>query len=257
MKEYDVLYLCHDLLDFDGTRGDMIYFLHRLSEHGIKYRYKEHLVGEKIDVGNYDFIYAGVAPQKYEKLYLKCLLEDITGLSEYIEAGKAMLAVEQSFLFLGTSLEKDGEKQSLVGALPLEIKEMKEYTIGNILLDTTLQQGEGIKLQSKINGFFNSKYTFAGDGNSQHFGNVLLGQGYLWERGFEGIVYKNFIGTQLRGPLLPRNYDVCDYLIETMVGQKLPNISSNLEQKAKEKLTQDCEAFIESGEQKKEYVYVS
>lgn len=257
MKVYNILYLCHDLLDFDGTRGDMIYFLHRLSEHGIAYTYKEHLVGEKIDVRNYDFIYAGVAPQKYEKLYLKCLLEDVTGLSEYIEAGNVMLAVEQSFLFLGTSLEKDGEKQPLVGALPLEIKEMSEYTIGNILLDTVLQHDEKIKLDSKINGFFNSKYTFVGDKNLQYFGKILLGQGYLWERGYEGFVYKNFIGTQLRGPILPRNYDVCDYLIEAMVGQKLPSVSSHLEKKAKEKLTEDCEAFIESGEQKKEYVYVS
>ena len=33
------------------------------------------------------------------------------------------------------------------------------------------------------------------------------------ESGYEGVVYKNVIGTYLHGPLLPKNPQIADYLI--------------------------------------------
>jgi CobQ-like glutamine amidotransferase family enzyme len=93
--------------------------------------------------------------------------------------------------------------------------------------------------------------------NWKPFGQVLLGKDYLWEKGYEGFVYKGFLGTQLRGPILPRNYDLCDYLISQMTNMMLPKIPSSLEKSAKARLNQESHVFIESGEQKKEYNYVS
>ncbi|MGL5042601.1 MAG: hypothetical protein ACRC6X_05845 [Culicoidibacterales bacterium] len=258
MKIFKIVYLCHDLLDFDGTRGDMIYFLHRLDAYGISYSYQKHLVGEKIDVSDFDFIYAGVAPCKYEHLFLRCLKEDVTGLKTYIEAGKIMLAVEQSFLFLGKMLKKAESKIPLLDILPFTVTENKAYTIGNVLLKSQISLDGVGEFRSELNGFFNSRYQFWTDQEDcLAVGTVLLGQDYLWERGFEGLVYKGFLGTQLRGPILPRNYDLCDYLISQMTKRTLPEISSSLEKAAKEHLTEESYAFIESGEQKKEYNYVS
>lgn len=257
MKEtYRILYLCSDLLDFDGTRGDVLYLVSRMKQRGIGVEVIEHQLGEKIDVTEFDFIYGGVCPQKYEALYLKHLKEDITGLKEYIMNGKPMLAVEQSFLFLMKELTtEEKEAEELLGVLPITIEKRKGYTIGNVLLDVKLDD-----FHSKINGFINTRYYFSLCEKAKTikaFGDILLGIDFLWERGYEGIVYKNFFGTQLRGPLLPRNYDFCDYFIEKITGETLAPIPSELEQKAKDKLTADCERFIESGEQKKEYVYIN
>ena len=43
-----------------------------------------------------------------------------------------------------------------------------------------------------------------------------------WEYGigYEGVVYKNVIATYLHGPLLPKNPQVCDYLLERALKRK-------------------------------------
>ena len=259
-QEIKIAYLFSDLLDFDGTRGDVLYMVHRLQEHGFTVQITDHLVGETIDVREFDFVYAGVCPQKYETLYLTHLKKDVVGLAEYIESGKVMLAVEQSFLFLGKTRTYKKEVTELLQILPFTVEQLDHYAIGNLLLNVQIAD-----FSSKVNGFINTRYQFqtikgeqSGNAQSHPLGNILLGIDFLWKRGNEGYCYKNFIGTQLRGPVLPRNYDFCDYLISMIVGENvLGNLPSKLEMAAKAKITADCEAFIESGEQKKEYVYVS
>ena len=44
-------------------------------------------------------------------------------------------------------------------------------------------------------------------------GKVLYGSGNDGKTGYEGIVYKNVIGTYLHGPLLPKNPQLADWLI--------------------------------------------
>ena len=34
------------------------------------------------------------------------------------------------------------------------------------------------------------------------------------ESGYEGVLYKNVLGTYLHGPLLPRNPHICDHLLK-------------------------------------------
>ena len=44
-------------------------------------------------------------------------------------------------------------------------------------------------------------------------GKVVFGKGNNGKSGYEGVVYKNVIGTYLHGPLLPKNPQLCDYLL--------------------------------------------
>ena len=56
--------------------------------------------------------------------------------------------------------------------------------------------------------------------------------------GYEGVVYKNVIATYLHGPLLPKNPQVCDYLLERALKRKygeeitLAPLSDDLEKQA-------------------------
>ena len=52
------------------------------------------------------------------------------------------------------------------------------------------------------------------------FGKVLYGAGNDGKSGYEGVVYKNVIGTYLHGPLLPKNPQVSDYLIQKALERK-------------------------------------
>ena len=52
------------------------------------------------------------------------------------------------------------------------------------------------------------------------FGKVFFGLGNTGKSGYEGVVYKNVIATYLHGPLLPKNPQVCDYLLERALQRK-------------------------------------
>ena len=57
-------------------------------------------------------------------------------------------------------------------------------------------------------------------GNNRPCGKGMYGAGNDGESGYEGVVYKNVIGTYLHGPLLPKNPQVCDYLITKALERK-------------------------------------
>mgnify|MGYP001123966696 CR=1 FL=1 len=56
--------------------------------------------------------------------------------------------------------------------------------------------------------------------DNKPFGKVLYGSGNDGKSGYEGVVYKNVIGTYLHGPLLPKNPQICDYLIRKALERK-------------------------------------
>ena len=43
---------------------------------------------------------------------------------------------------------------------------------------------------------------------------MLYGRGNTGDGGYEGVVYRNVIATYLHGPLLPKNPEVSDWLLE-------------------------------------------
>ena len=56
--------------------------------------------------------------------------------------------------------------------------------------------------------------------NNKPLGKVLYGSGNDGKSGYEGVVYKNVIGTYLHGPLLPKNPQLADWLIAHALEQK-------------------------------------
>ena len=56
--------------------------------------------------------------------------------------------------------------------------------------------------------------------NNKPLGKVLYGSGNDGKSGYEGVVYKNVIGTYLHGPLLPKNPQLADWLIEHALKKK-------------------------------------
>ena len=90
------------------------------------------------------------------------------------------------------------------------------------LVDMYTEQGEGrlisnIILQSEL--FDMPVVGFENHGgrtcinNNKPLGKVLYGSGNDGKSGYEGVVYKNVIGTYLHGPLLPKNPQLADWLI--------------------------------------------
>ena len=81
----------------------------------------------------------------------------------------------------------------------------EERLIDNIVLQSEL-------FDMPIVGFENhGGRTFIGE--NKPLGKVLYGSGNDGKSGYEGVVYKNVIGTYLHGPLLPKNPQLADELI--------------------------------------------
>lgn len=54
----------------------------------------------------------------------------------------------------------------------------------------------------------------------QPLGKVLYGNGNTGESGYEGVLYKNVVATYLHGPLLPKNPQLCDYILTCALKRK-------------------------------------
>ena len=54
-------------------------------------------------------------------------------------------------------------------------------------------------------------------------GRVSFGYGSDGSGAYEGVVYKNTVATYLHGPILPKNPELADYLIETALKKKYPD----------------------------------
>ena len=56
-------------------------------------------------------------------------------------------------------------------------------------------------------------------------GRVLYGHGNDGESGYEGVLYKNVLGTYVHGPLLPKNPGVADWAIARALDRKCGDAS--------------------------------
>ena len=82
--------------------------------------------------------------------------------------------------------------------------------------------------------------------DAEPFGKVIYGFGNNGSDQTEGVVYKNSIGSYLHGPILSKNPELADYLIEKALFiryksyVKLEPLNNSLEEKAKEVIVRRC-----------------
>lgn len=87
-----------------------------------------------------------------------------------------------------------------------------ERLVGNVVLKSSL-------FSMPVVGFENHAGCTC-IGNYVSLGRVVCGQGNNGKDGFEGLVWKNVLATYLHGPLLPKDPQVCDYLLECALRRK-------------------------------------
>ncbi len=111
----------------------------------------------------------------------------------------------------------------------------KNRLIGNVVAQLELNN----IANSYIVGFENhGGRTYLGD-NAKPLAKIIKGFGNNGKDGTEGIIYKNAIGSYLHGPLLPKNPEIADWLIQKALEIKykeeieLAPLDDSLEEKAK------------------------
>ena len=130
----------------------------------------------------------------------------------YVEDGGVVLAVCGGYQLLGKYYKTNKKTIEGLSILDITTEWQPERLIRNIVLNSPL-------FEQPVVGFENhGGRTYIGDHTP--FGKVFYGLGNTGKSGYEGVIYKNVIATYLHGPLLPKNPQVCDYLLEKALQRK-------------------------------------
>lgn len=222
-------HLYPDLLNLYGDRGNIACLKKRCNWRGVDTEVIEFNLGENIPFDTLDIILLGGGSDREQALVCKELLKWKSQFQQYVERDGVVIAVCGGYQLLGNYYQTKDEKIEGLGLVDLYTVQEEGRLIDNIVLESTI-------CKMPVVGFENhGGRTYIG--NNQPFGKVVSGYGNDGKSGYEGVVYRNVIGTYLHGPLLPKNPEVCDYLIEKALVRKygdgtLARLEDDLEKEA-------------------------
>ncbi|MCP1103391.1 CobQ-like glutamine amidotransferase family enzyme [Aequitasia blattaphilus] len=205
-------HLYPDLLNLYGDRGNIQCFVKRLEWRGIEAEVIPYLSGDEIDFSALDIILLGGGSDREQEIVCAYLKEIKAEFIDYVEQGGVVLAVCGGYQLLGKYYKTKEKTIEGLGIVDISTKWEEKRLVDNIVLKSEL-------FDMPVTGFENHGGR-TDIGSCTPFGKVLYGNGNDEKSEYEGIVYKNVIGTYLHGPLLPKNPQICDYLLERALQKK-------------------------------------
>lgn len=209
-----IAHLYPDLLNLYGDSGNVLCLEKRLQWRNIEYDIDLIFAGSKCRLIDYDIIFIGGGQDFEQHLVMQEIGRGVDNqLKNAIEEEAVVLAVCGGFQLLGKYYQTNkGEILNFTSILDFYTVGKSKRFIGNYIFKT--------EEKIRIMGFENhSGRTFLGK-NTKPLGKVLMGYGNNGKDGTEGVRYKNVFGTYCHGPVLPKNPDFADLLIEKALYRK-------------------------------------
>ena len=205
-------HLYPDLLNLYGDRGNIQCFIKRLQWRGIDVDIVSCPSGSRIDFERFDIVLLGGGSDREQELVCQYLKKVRKDFKDYVEEDGVVLAVCGGYQLLGNYYKTSSKTIEGLGILDIYTEWSKKRLVQNIILKNPF-------FLNPIVGFENhGGRTYIG--NYTPFGKVLFGLGNTGKSGYEGVTHKNIIGTYLHGPLLPKNPEICDYLLQKALTRK-------------------------------------
>ena len=205
-RKITIGHLYPDLLNLYGDRGNIACMMQRCKWRGIEAETIEFNTGDTIDFSKLDIVLLGGGSDREQAIVCRNLLEIQK------EFNGVVIAVCGGYQLLGKYYKTDAEMIEGLNLVDIYTEQEEGRLIDNIVLKSDL-------VKMPVVGFENhGGRTYIN--NNKPFGRVLYGSGNDGKSGYEGVVYKNVIGTYLHGPLLPKNPQLCDYLITKALERK-------------------------------------
>lgn len=213
-----ILHLFPDLLNLYGDKGNIECMRKRLVWRGIDAEvaaYTSH--DRRFDLSDVDIVFIGGGSDREQKIVCDKLLKHRAEIKEYVENGGVLVAVCGGYQLLGHYYKLADETIRGLDILDIYTEQGKKRLIGNVVLYSDL-------LGCNIVGFENhGGRTYIG--NHTPLGKVVCGHGNHDGAGSEGVVYKNVVATYLHGPLLPKNPQLCDYILTNALRRRYPEFA--------------------------------
>lgn len=199
-------HLYPDLFNLYGDSGNVQCLKQRLVWRDMEAEVCPLCAGDEIDFGKLGILVWGGGSDKGQALAVDYLRQIRQDFKDYVEDGGVVLAICGAFQLLGKYYQAGEDRIEGLDILDIHTERCDERLVGNVVLESPL-------FGTPVVGFENhAGRTVIGD--CTPLGKVLYGRGNTGDGGYEGVVYKNVIGSYLHGPLLPKNPEVCDWLLE-------------------------------------------
>lgn len=225
-------HLYPDLLNLYGDRGNIQCLMKRCLWRGIEAETIAFELDDKIDFSNLDIVLLGGGSDREQMLVCEKLKEIQKDFKEYVEQDGVVIAICGGYQLLGNYYKTEEGIIEGLSLVDMYTEQGEHRLIDNIVLQSEL-------FDMPIVGFENhGGRTFIGE--NKPLGKVLYGSGNDGKSGYEGVVYKNVIGTYLHGPLLPKNPQLADELILRALRKKYgENITLSALDDSQEKAAND------------------
>lgn len=146
-----------------------------------------------------NLVYLGPTTELAQEQIAKILKPYKEKIEEKINTGMNFLVVGNSIELFGDYIEKtNGQKIEGLGIFDVYAKRIERFRHNDLIMGTTMDN------KHKIVGFKNQMSHLYGLDNN-YFLKLNLGSGRDGKQDYEGIKFKNFLGTYIIGPILPLN----------------------------------------------------
>lgn len=231
-----ILHLFPDLLNQYYDSGNILCMKKRLEWRGIDCEIKTVMREDSMaELDDVDIIFIGGGADREQLYVCRHLLEYKNELQSYIEDNGSMLAICGGYQLLGNYYRIKNETINGLGLLDIYTEIGEGRLTGDVVLEIDFLD----KPRNMVVGFENhGGRTYIG--SHKPFGRVICGNGNSDNCGYDGVVYKGLIGSYLHGPLLPKNPELCDYILTKAIKRRnsdftaLPPLDDSAEHTANE-----------------------
>jgi len=214
----EIIRIHNELLGTYGDRGNSDVLQYRAGLRRIKARV--------IDISYLDAVprtgdiyLLGGAEDAAQLLSLQALRKGSI-LAKAASKGAVVLAICAGFQLLGTKYQTRDEEFAGLGLLDVETTPGDKRLVGDIAVKSTL-------FAEPLTGFENHSSVTTLGADVQPFATVISGNGN-GVANLDGAMDKNVFGTYLHGPVLARNPEFADLLLERALGEALNPVNDEL-----------------------------
>jgi lipid II isoglutaminyl synthase (glutamine-hydrolysing) len=214
----EIIRIHNELLGTYGDRGNADVLAFRAKLAGVKTRITDIAYPDELPSDG-DIYLLGGAEDAAQALSLEAMKKKLA-LNKAVKKGAVVLAICAGFQIVGTTYVSRDEKIAGLGLLDVDTEPGNRRLVGDISVQTDF-------ITPALTGFENHGGVTTLGSDAQPFGRVLVGNGN-GVAGVDGAVAGNVFGTYLHGPVLARNPEFADLLLERATGTTLTVVNDEL-----------------------------
>ena len=211
-KPLVIAHLFPKLLNLYGDGGNVTILKKRLAWRGIPAQVRVIDETDPFDLTDVDLVFLGGAPDREEEIAAQHIRKHANELAAFIDDGGVCLAICGGYQMLGRNWLLNGKTVPGLGLGAFETQragDAHDRLVGNIALRVA-------NIAQPVIGYENHAGRTYLDSDTQAFGQVVskTGCGNNDAKKTDGYLNGNLVGTYLHGPLLAKNPELADALLQ-------------------------------------------